>query len=244
MITTTTTTRITHKSSSKRHGQTKRSTATILCLFLMVLYVFSTVTMMQNYWKLSSSASTTTRSSDSNDAGRKLSTKSSKAAQPQTNVTSTASKVTSHKTDTKSKTKNKNNDKLSTHTIPWKQLATLQKATNLTYVEDLVEALEESEKVYWPGSWDGAGIVVEEYKLVLFTQGKVCVFCIRQCSFRSALKIVCETHTLSSPTHTPTGRMHRFQTAGKAHDASRRLEKTQRTEYSTQSTIQWTHLLV
>jgi Sulfotransferase family len=40
-------------------------------------------------------------------------------------------------------------------------------------VEFLKNELLNKSKVYWPGPYDGAGIVIEEYRLVFFTQGKV-----------------------------------------------------------------------
>lgn len=40
-------------------------------------------------------------------------------------------------------------------------------------LEHLMSQMTNHSLVYWPGPWDGAGIVVEEFKLVFFTQGKV-----------------------------------------------------------------------
>jgi len=41
-------------------------------------------------------------------------------------------------------------------------------------VDDLgIKLANKSVDVYRPGSWDGAGVVIEEFKLVFFTQGKV-----------------------------------------------------------------------
>ena len=44
---------------------------------------------------------------------------------------------------------------------------------NSTDVQYLKSQLLNNSIVYWPGPYDGAAIVVEEYKLVFFTQGKV-----------------------------------------------------------------------
>jgi hypothetical protein len=52
-------------------------------------------------------------------------------------------------------------------------LAKLEESTNATHVNNLKQSLLNHSRVYRPGTWDGAGIVIEEYKLVLFTQGKV-----------------------------------------------------------------------
>jgi hypothetical protein len=48
-------------------------------------------------------------------------------------------------------------------------LVELEESTNVNYLRRLLNHSE----VYRSGSWDGAGIVIEEYKLVFFTQGKV-----------------------------------------------------------------------
>lgn len=43
-----------------------------------------------------------------------------------------------------------------------------------TELKFLETQLRNNSIIYKPGSWDGAGIVIPEYKLVFFTQGKVC----------------------------------------------------------------------
>lgn len=40
-------------------------------------------------------------------------------------------------------------------------------------VKNLTDQLMNNTLIYFPGPWDGSGIVIEEYKLVFFTQGKV-----------------------------------------------------------------------
>jgi hypothetical protein len=44
---------------------------------------------------------------------------------------------------------------------------------NITHYHYLKDQLLRHSKVYFPGPWDGAGIVLEEHKLIFFTQGKV-----------------------------------------------------------------------
>ncbi|KAL3918764.1 MAG: hypothetical protein SGARI_007377, partial [Bacillariaceae sp.] len=82
--------------------------------------------------------------------------------------------------------KSNNNNTLSRLTLPysWHHLAVLEKQTNISYIDSLVHALQNRSKVYFPGTWDGAGIVIQEYKLVLFTQGKVACTVFKQLARR------------------------------------------------------------
>ncbi|KAG7336998.1 sulfotransferase family protein [Nitzschia inconspicua] len=65
-----------------------------------------------------------------------------------------------------------------------KDLVILESLTSATHVEYLKQTLNSSSKIYRPGSWDGAGIVLEEYKLILFTQGKVACTVFKQLARR------------------------------------------------------------
>lgn len=44
---------------------------------------------------------------------------------------------------------------------------------NAAELKFLKSQLMNNSKIYKPGAWDGAGIVIPEYKLIFFTQGKV-----------------------------------------------------------------------
>ena len=46
---------------------------------------------------------------------------------------------------------------------------------NVQEINPFLAPKNEAPVIYRPGSWDGAPIVIEEYKLVFFTQPKVCI---------------------------------------------------------------------
>ena len=59
-------------------------------------------------------------------------------------------------------------------------LEQLETSTNATYFEYLTQKMKLKKfKINRPGSWDGAGIVLEDYKLIFFTQGKVSILTCR-----------------------------------------------------------------
>lgn len=65
-----------------------------------------------------------------------------------------------------------------------KHIAELIASTNASYVRFLVDQLNDRARVYTRGPWDGGAIVVERYRLVLFTQGKVACTVLKQLARR------------------------------------------------------------
>jgi hypothetical protein len=157
-----------HKTKRQFLGFSRRNLASFMSMVLFVLYLISAATTIRSYWELSSSTSIISDiaphflGSASSDSRRNLSTKSTEASSATNNASASTNSPHKHSA-------------VGRLTLPntWQHLAVLEKVTNLTYVDSLVHALENRSRVYFPGPWDGAGIVVEEFKLVLFTQGKV-----------------------------------------------------------------------
>jgi hypothetical protein len=69
-----------------------------------------------------------------------------------------------------------------------KHITELISSNNASYVRFLEKYLNNRSRVYtrgpWDGPWDGGGIVVERYRLVLFTQGKVACTVFKQLARR------------------------------------------------------------
>lgn len=63
-------------------------------------------------------------------------------------------------------------------------LLELELSSNSTHVDYLKHTLKKSSKIFRPGSWDGAGIVLADYRLILFTQGKVACTVFKQLARR------------------------------------------------------------
>jgi hypothetical protein len=159
---------------------TKGNVVKLLALLVLVIHMISVFTVLRS-WPADESIhdGISLLSLSSTSTSRNLSTTSDVLYYHRAEKVTTKQESTIRQTpSTASSYNNNNNNKtrrfrssLNISELA-QDLVLLEESTNATHVEFLKQRLNSS-KIYRPGSWDGAGIVLEDHKLILFTQGKV-----------------------------------------------------------------------